>query len=104
MITNTGSIDPLLKQTLFVPSIITIIIIVAYYGLIFNRNLIIMLISIELMLLAISFLFIYFSILFDDFFNFLFSFYIIAIAAAETAIGLSILISYYRLTGNILIY
>ena len=63
---------------------------------VFNRkNIILMLISIEIMLFS--------SLSFDDILGQTFSVYIIAIAGAESAIGLGILVAYYRLRGSIAI-
>jgi NADH-ubiquinone oxidoreductase chain 4L len=73
-------------------------------GFIINRkNIILMIISIELMLLAVTLLILISSFNFDDNTGQLFSVFIIAIAGAESVIGLSILVAYYRLRGNILI-
>lgn len=57
-----------------------------------------MLISIEIMLLAITFLILISSLGFDDIIGQTFAIYIIAIAGAETAIGLGIIVAYYRFT------
>jgi NADH-ubiquinone oxidoreductase chain 4L len=74
-------------------------------GFILNRkNIILMLISIEIMLLAITLLVIMSSFSFDDILGQTFSVYIIAIAGAESAIGLGILVAYYRLRGSISLY
>jgi NADH-quinone oxidoreductase subunit K len=71
-------------------------------GIVVNRkNLIIMLMSIELMLLAINFLFIIYSSLLDNIFGQIFALYVLVVAAAESAIGLSILVAYYRVRGTI---
>jgi NADH-ubiquinone oxidoreductase chain 4L len=71
-------------------------------GFILNRkNIILMIIAIEIMLLAVTLLILINSFSFDDNVGQLFSIYIIAIAAAESVIGLSILVAYYRLRGNI---
>lgn len=71
-------------------------------GFVFNRkNIILMLISIEIMLLAITFLILIYSFMFDDVLGQVFAIYIIAIAGAESAIGLGILVAFYRLRGNI---
>jgi NADH-ubiquinone oxidoreductase chain 4L len=79
--------------------------IIGILGIIINRkNLILMLISIELMLLAINILFFSSSINFDNLTGQIFALYILVIAAAESAIGLSILITYYRVTGTITIH
>lgn len=53
------------------------------------------------MLLAINLLFISSSIFHDDFVGQIYSFFILTIAASESALGLAILIIYYRLRGGI---
>jgi len=69
---------------------------------VFNRkNIILMLISIEIMLLSVTFIILINSLLFEDIIGQVFAIYIIVVAAAESAIGLGILVSYYRLRGNI---
>jgi NADH-ubiquinone oxidoreductase chain 4L len=71
-------------------------------GFVINRkNIILMLISIEIMLLAVTLMILINSILLEDILGQVFGVYIIVIAAAESAIGLGILVSYYRLKGNI---
>jgi NADH-ubiquinone oxidoreductase chain 4L len=71
-------------------------------GFILNRkNIILLLISLEIMLLAITLLFLITSYGFDDNIGQMFGLYIIAIAGAESVIGLSILIAFYRLKGSI---
>jgi NADH-ubiquinone oxidoreductase chain 4L len=71
-------------------------------GFVINRkNIILMLISIEIMLLAVTLMILINSILLEDILGQVFGIYIIVIAAAESAIGLGILVSYYRLKGNI---
>ena len=73
-------------------------------GLVFNKkNILIVIISIELMLLAINLNFIAFSIYLDDVLGQLFVIFILTVAAAESSIGLAILISYYKIKGNITI-
>lgn len=68
-----------------------------------RSNLIVILVSIELMLLAVNLNFIFFSVFLDDFYGQIFSFFILTVAAAESAIGLAILVVYYRLRGTIFI-
>jgi NADH:ubiquinone oxidoreductase subunit K len=66
-------------------------------GFVLNRkNIILMLISIEIMLLAITFLILVSSLSFDDILGQTWAIYIIAIAGAESAIGLGILVAFYR--------
>jgi NADH:ubiquinone oxidoreductase subunit K len=74
-------------------------------GFILNRrNLILMIISIEIMLLAVTILILISSFTFDDNIGQTFSIYIISIAGAESVIGLSILVAYYRLNRSLLSY
>jgi NADH-quinone oxidoreductase subunit K len=71
-------------------------------GIIVNRkNIIILLMSIELMLLSINFLLLTVSSLIDNLDGQVFALYILVVAAAESAIGLSILIAFYRVRGTI---
>jgi NADH-ubiquinone oxidoreductase chain 4L len=66
-------------------------------GFIINRkNIILMIISIEIMLLAVTLLILISSFNFDDNIGQTFSVYIISIAGAESVVGLSILVAYYR--------
>jgi NADH-ubiquinone oxidoreductase chain 4L len=71
-------------------------------GFVLNRkNIILMLISIEIMLLSVTFIIIINSYMFEDVIGQVFAIYIIVIAAAESAIGLGILVAFYRLRGTI---
>jgi NADH-ubiquinone oxidoreductase chain 4L len=73
-------------------------------GFVLNRkNIILMLISIEIMILSITFLILKHSLYFDDIMGQAFAIYIISIAGAESAIGLGILVAFYRLRGSIFI-
>ncbi len=56
---------------------------------------------IELILLSINFLLLTSSVLIDNVNGQMFAFYILVVAAAESAIGLSILVAYYRVKGSI---
>jgi NADH-quinone oxidoreductase subunit K len=79
-----------------------ILFILGVLGIVVNRkNIIVMLMSIELMLLSINFILIVASSLLDNLQGQLFAFYILVVAAAESAIGLSILVAYYRVRGSI---
>lgn len=66
-----------------------------------KKNIIIILMSIELMLLAININFVIFSVYLDDVKGQIFSLFILTVAAAESAIGLAILVVYYRIKGII---
>jgi NADH-quinone oxidoreductase subunit K len=71
-------------------------------GIFLNRkNIIIILMSVELMLLAVNFNFIIFSVYLDDLIGQLFALFVVTVAAAESAIGLAILVVYYRVRGTI---
>jgi len=81
-----------------------IIFLIGILGFVLNqKNIILMLISIEIMLLALTYLILLGSLSFDDITGQIYSIYIIAIAGAESAIGLAILVAYYRLRGRITI-
>ena len=71
-------------------------------GIVFNRrSVLIILMCIELMLLSINLNFILFSVYFDDLYGQLFAFFVLTVAASESAIGLAIIIIYYRVRGSI---
>ena len=66
-----------------------------------RRNVIILLMAIELMLLAVNLNFIAFSSFRDDMAGQVFVFFILTVAAAESAIGLAILVLLFRNVGTI---
>ncbi|WP_428097204.1 NADH-quinone oxidoreductase subunit NuoK [Candidatus Rariloculus sp.] len=66
-----------------------------------RRNVIVLLMCIELMLLAVNFNFIAFSRLLGDTVGQVFVFFILTVAAAEAAIGLAILVVLFRNTRSI---
>jgi NADH-quinone oxidoreductase subunit K len=66
-----------------------------------RRNLILLLMCIELMLLAVNFNFIAFSRMHGDTTGQVFVFFILTVAAAEAAIGLAILVVLFRNTRSI---
>lgn len=66
-----------------------------------RRNMILMIISIEIMLLSVNLNFISFAHYLNDVKGQVFVIFILAIAAAETAIGLAILVVYFGNKGNI---
>src|SRR6266849_2950502 len=73
-------------------------------GFILNRkNIILMIIAIEIMLLAVTMLLLLSSFSFDDGIGQIFSIFIISLAGAESVIGLSIIVAVYRIKGKILI-
>ena len=66
-----------------------------------RRSVLVILMCIELMLLSLNLNFILFSVYFDDLYGQLFSLFILTVAAGESAIGLAIVIIYYRVRGSI---
>lgn len=79
-----------------------ILFLLGIWGIFLNRkNIIIMLMSIELMLLAVNLNFVLFSVYLDDVVGQMFALLILTVAAAESAIGLALLVVYYRVRGTI---
>jgi NADH-quinone oxidoreductase subunit K len=86
----------------YILNIVIALFLIGVLGLVLNRkNILITLMSIELMLLAINLNFIIFSIYLDDLAGYVFVLFILTIAAAESAVGLAILTIYYRLKNTI---
>jgi NADH:ubiquinone oxidoreductase subunit K len=78
---------------------------ISFLGIIMNRtNIIIIFISIELMLLSIDFLLLTVSRFLDDILGQTYSLYFLTIGAAESAIGLGILVAFYRVRKNISVH
>lgn len=85
-------------------SVNIVLFLISVLGIILNkRNVLVILMCIELMLLSVNMNFILYSIYLDDFYGQLFSLFVLTVAASESAVGLAILIVYYRLLGNIII-
>jgi len=75
---------------------------ISVFGIIFNKKSILFtLICIELLLLSVNLNFIFLSVYLDDMYGQLFSIFILTVAAAESSIGLAIIILYYRVKKNI---
>jgi NADH-quinone oxidoreductase subunit K len=71
-------------------------------GIILNRkNIIVILMSVELILLAVNINLVAFSAALGDLAGQVFSLFILTVAAAEAAIGLAVLVTYYRNRGTI---
>ena len=72
------------------------------FGIFLNRkNVIIILMSIELMLLAVNINLVAFSVFLNDLMGQIFAMFVLTVAAAEAAIGLAILVVYFRNRGTI---
>src|SRR4051812_41661727 len=71
-------------------------------GIFLNRkNIIVILMSVELILLAVNINFVAFSAALGDLAGQVFALFVLTVAAAEAAIGLAILVVYYRNRGSI---
>ena len=76
--------------------------VISFFGILLTkRNILIIIISIEIMLLSVSVIFIVFSIYLDSITGQIFSLFILCFSMAEASIGLAVLIIYYRIRGLI---
>ena len=66
-----------------------------------RKNVVVILMSIELILLAVNINLVSFSIYLQDLTGQIFTMFILTVAAAEAAIGLAIIVVYFRNTGSI---
>ena len=79
-----------------------IIFTIGIVGIFLNRkNIIIILMSIELILLAVNINLVSFSIYLQDLVGQVFTMFILTVAAAEAAVGLAIIVIYYKNRGSI---
>jgi NADH-quinone oxidoreductase subunit K len=86
----------------FVLKLTFIIFFIGLIGILLNRkNILIIIMSIELLLLSINLNFAAFSVYLDDVIGQIFILFILTIAATESAIGLSIITVLYRLKNSI---
>jgi NADH-quinone oxidoreductase subunit K len=75
---------------------------IGIFGIFLNRkNIIIILMSVELILLAVNINFIAFSTQLNNLVGQVFAMFVLTVAAAEAAIGLAILVVYFRNRGTI---
>ena len=83
-------------------TISTILFLISILGLFLNqKNILIMLMSLEMMFLSVSFNLIFLSIYLDDIMGQIFALLILTVAAAESSVGLAILVVYYRIRSVI---
>ena len=83
-------------------TVAAILFVTGVFGIFVNRkNVIIILMSIELMLLAINLNLVAFSAYLGDLVGQVFAMFVLTVAAAEAAIGLAILVVYFRNRGSI---
>jgi NADH-quinone oxidoreductase subunit K len=80
----------------------TILFTIGLCGILLNYGrVLISFIALELMLLSAGLNFIIFSVYLNDFYGQIFSIFILTVAASESAVGLALLIIYYKIKGNI---
>ena len=85
-------------------SLAAMVFVIGVFGIFLNRkNIIVILMSIELMLLAVNINFVAFSAYLGDLHGQVFAMFILTVAAAEAAIGLAILVTFFRNKGQILV-
>ena len=83
-------------------SVAAILFTLGVFGIFLNRkNVIVILMSVELMLLAVNINFVAFSSYMNDMAGQVFAMFILTVAAAEAAIGLAILVIFFRNRGSI---
>src|SRR3954453_20235254 len=83
-------------------TVASIVFTLGVFGIFLNRkNVIIILMSIELILLAVNINLVSFSVFLNDLVGQVFAMFILTVAAAEAAIGLAILVVYFRNRGTI---
>ena len=83
-------------------TVASILFVIGIFGIFLNRrNVIVVLMSIEIMLLSINLNMVAFSYFLGDLKGQIFSMFILTVAAAEAAIGLAILVCYFRNKGSI---
>ncbi|MDT8343637.1 MAG: NADH-quinone oxidoreductase subunit NuoK [Thermohalobaculum sp.] len=83
-------------------SVAAVLFVTGIFGIFLNRkNVIVILMSIELMLLAVNINFVAFSAHLGDLVGQVFTLFVLTVAAAEAAIGLAILVCFFRNRGTI---
>jgi NADH-quinone oxidoreductase subunit K len=83
-------------------SLAAILFTLGIFGIFLNRkNMIVILMSVELILLAVNINLVSFSVHLGDMVGQIFSIFVLTVAAAEAAIGLAILVVFFRNRGSI---
>jgi NADH-quinone oxidoreductase subunit K len=83
-------------------TVAAVLFVIGIFGLFLNRkNVIILLMSVELMLLSVNINLVAFSSFMNDLVGQVFTLFVLTVAAAEAAIGLAILVSFFRNRGTI---
>ena len=75
---------------------------IGVFGIFVNRkNVIVILMSIEMILLAVNINLVAFSVFLHDVVGQIFALFVLTVAAAESAVGLAILVTFFRNRGDI---
>jgi len=83
-------------------SVAAILFTIGVFGIFVNRkNIIVILMSVELMLLAVNINLVAFSVYLGDLTGQIFAMFVLTVAAAEAAVGLAILVTFFRNRGDI---
>jgi NADH-quinone oxidoreductase subunit K len=78
------------------------IFLIGIFGIVINRkNVLLVIICVELILLSVNFTFLVASFYLDDVLGQVFAIFILVVAAAESSVGLAILITFYRIKGTV---
>merc|ERR1712176_660656 len=97
-----GNIKMVITNISYILIVVSSLFLIGILGLVLNRkNILITIMSIELILLSVNINFVIFSIYLDDIVGYIFVLFILTIAATESSIGLSILSAYYKLKQTI---
>jgi NADH-quinone oxidoreductase subunit K len=103
--TTVGSKNQISLYMTFVASFLSVsttLFLFGILGIVLNRkNILIILMSVELMLLAVNINLVVFSVFLDDLLGQMFALLVLTVAAAESAIGLAILVAYYKVRNSI---
>jgi NADH-quinone oxidoreductase subunit K len=92
----------LLISLKYILSLTSIVFFIGLLGIVLNRkNILIIIMSIELLLLSVNLNFVALSLYFDDIVGQIFVLFILAVAATESAVGLAIITVLYRLKNSI---
>ena len=79
-----------------------VLLVLGVFGIFLNRkNIIVILMSVELMLLAVNINLVAFSVFLGDVTGQIFAMFVLTVAAAEAAVGLAILVTFFRNRGDI---
>ena len=83
-------------------SVAAILFTIGVFGIFVNRkNIIVILMSVELMLLAVNINLVAFSVYLGNVVGQIFAMFVLTVAAAEAAVGLAILVTFFRNRGDI---